>query len=93
MRLSAIFQHPQIMATSQRQQRVKVNRLPIQMHGQNDFGARRDGRLDQIHIKVVRRQTRLDRYHGGATLRHGQPSRNVGVAGHDHFITGAYPHR
>ena len=74
------------MATCQRQQRAKVNRLPVQMHRQNDFGARRDGRLQQGRVEVV--GARVDVHVGrlGVQQCHGLGGGDVGEAGGDDFV-------
>ena len=50
-------------------------------------GARRDGRLDARGVDVVGALVRLHRHRRGAALADGQPGGDVGVAGHDDFVT------
>ena len=65
---------------------VHVGRLAVQVHRQDDLGARRDGRLDQRRVDVVGARIGLHRHRRGAALADGQPGGDVGVAGHDDFV-------
>ncbi len=81
------------MPARDRQDRGHVGGLAVQVHGQDDLGARGDGRLDQCVINVVRGLVRLDRNWHRTALADRQPSGDVGVRRNDDLVAWTDVHR
>ena len=86
VRLRAVFQHAQAVLAGNGQNCVHIGGLTVEMHRQDDFGARGDGGLDARRVDVVGALVRLHRHRRRAALADGQPGGDVGVAGHDDFV-------
>ena len=88
VRLRAILQHLEAMLAGNGQNFVPMLcRLTVEMDREQHAGARRDGRLDAGGVDVEGALVRLHRHRRGAALADGQPGGDVGVAGHDDFVT------
>ena len=87
--LCCVFQHRQAVPFGNGQDRLHVHGTAIQMHHCDGAGTGRDGRSQRIRIQAGVVRSRLHRHRRGPRVAHGQPGGNVGVAGHDHFITRA----
>ena len=66
---------------------VHICGLTVEVHGKDDFGARGDGCLDAGGVDIEGALVRLHRHRRGPALADGQPGGDVGVAGHDDFVT------
>ncbi len=87
MGLRRVLEHRDAAALADLANRSHVGRLAIEVHRQDGARAPRDRALDALRVDVVRR---LVRFHGnGARSRvaHRKPGRDVGVGGHDHFVS------
>ena len=87
MCLCRVFQHRQTVPFGNGQDRIHVHGAAVQMHHRNGPGAGRDGRSQRLRIQTGVIRSGLHRHRRGSRVAHGQPGGNVGVAGHDHFIT------
>ena len=85
--LCRIFQHRQAVPFGNGHDRIHVHGAAVQMHHRDGPGAGRDGRSQRIRIQTAVIGSRLHRHRRGSRVAHGQPGGNVGVTGHNHFIT------
>ena len=85
--LCRVFQHRQAVSFGNGHDRRHVHGAAVQMHHRNGAGTGRDGGSQRIRIQTGVIRSGLHRHRRGSRVAHGQPGGNVGVTGHDHFIT------
>ena len=55
MRLGGVFHEREIVLAANRQNRVHIERMAVEMDGHHRLGARGDGAFDQLRVQVERR--------------------------------------
>src|SRR6266480_2076740 len=65
---------------------IDVERLAVQMHGHDGFGAGRDGALDQFWIEIERGVVDVDEHWRGADVRDGPARGDEGLGRGDDFV-------
>lgn len=86
MGLGCVFQYIQIVLTRDREDRIQIGRLSIEMDGKNRPASRRYCRFDKVRIDVVGRRIGLHRYRTCPHCRHCEPCSNVGIRRDNYFV-------
>ena len=90
MRLAGVFDDRQAVSRGDLGERVHVHRLPVQVHGHDRGGARRDRGPDGsgVHETVALEAVHEDRR--GADVAHGLGGGDEGVGRHDDLVAGTH---
>ena len=89
VRLRGVFDQRQIVLAANRQQRVQVRRVPVEMDRQDRLGARRDGAFDQLRVQVERRVVNIHIDRLGAHVGNGPTGGDESAGGGDDLIARA----
>jgi len=96
VRLGGVFHQREIVFAANRQNRVHVERVAVEMDRHDRFGARRDGALDQLRVQVERCVIGIHKDRPGAHVGNGPARRDERAGGGDDLIPGTdieQPHR
>src|ERR1035437_9353511 len=86
VRLRRIFQNTQPMLTRQSENRVKISRLPIQMHRQYGLGVWSNRSFHPAWIEIIGELHWLNRHRDGPSLAYCQPGGNESIGRNDDFV-------
>ena len=87
MRLRRVLDHGQVVVTGQRQQRIHICRLPIQMHRDDRLRAPGDGIRHLVDVDGVGPWIDVDEHRRGAGVPDGRYRRDEGERHGDHLVT------
>ncbi len=91
MRLGTILHHAQIVPRGDRQERVHVRGLAVEVHGEQDTRARRDAGFHLGDIHEVRLRDDIDEDRNAARRADGGDGGHRGVGDGDHFVARLEP--
>lgn len=89
--MGGVFDDGQVVAGSNLTDRIKVGGQPSNMHGNNGFRARCDGRFNLRWIKVEVCGADIYQHGFGVEIAHDLGRRSKGVRCCDHFVTTLQP--
>src|SRR2546429_7619556 len=89
MSLAGVFDHHQPVLVGKLSDGIHVGGVPVQMHGNNGFGAARDGSLDRLYVQRVRVWIDVHQYRCGPGMRYAERGGDEAVGRSDDLVARA----